>query len=294
MTVRRITFKTKPEYSTWQEILDMWLEGERVEIFDGGFLFDHFYPIYGDKTGPCLEGWTALSYLAGRTRRIRLGLMVTGVPYRHPAVLAKMAATFDHFSGGRLDLGLGAGWNEVEADAYGIPLLPIRTRLDQFEEACALILALFEREGTTFDGEHYRLSEAHCEPKPVQKPHPPLVMGGSGEKRMLRIVARYADDWNFVGGPVEDFRRKIDVLHDHCRAVGRDPNAITISCHVVAGAEPSQTAELAATFAAAGAEHLCLYFFDNTRPDLLGPTAEAVARAVGYRALGAAGGESPK
>lgn len=94
MAIRRITFKTKPECSTWQQILDMWIEGERIEIFDGGFLFDQFHPIYGDKSGPCLEGWTALSYFVGRTQRIRLGLMVTGVPYRHPAVLAKMAATF--------------------------------------------------------------------------------------------------------------------------------------------------------------------------------------------------------
>ena len=289
MAVRRITFKTKPEYSSWQQILDMWLEGERVEIFDGGFLFDHFYPIYGDNSGPCLEGWTALSYLAGRTRRIRLGLMVTGVPYRNPAVLAKMAATFDHFSEGRLDLGLGAGWNEDEATAYGMPLLPIGKRLEQFEEACAVLTALFERDATTFDGKHYRLNEARCEPKPLQKPHPPFVMGGSGEKKMLRIVARYADDWNFVGGPIEDFRRKVDILHEHCRGVGRDPSAITISCHVVAAAEPAQTAELAATFAAAGAEHLCLYFVDNARPDLLGPTAEAVAKAVGFRPAVAGG-----
>ena len=107
---------------------------------------------------------------------------------------------------------------------------------------------------------------------------------------MLRIVARYADDWNFLGGPIEDFRRKVDVLHEHCRAVGRDPRTITLSCHIAAGAEPSQTAELAAALAAAGAEHLCLYFFDNARPDLLGPTAEAVARAVGYRVPAAAPG----
>jgi alkanesulfonate monooxygenase SsuD/methylene tetrahydromethanopterin reductase-like flavin-dependent oxidoreductase (luciferase family) len=219
--------------------------------------------------------------------------MVTGVPYRNPAVLAKMAATFDHFSGGRLDLGLGAGWNQDEANAYGMPLLPIGKRLEQFEEACAVLTALFERDATTFDGKHYRLSDARCEPKPLQKPHPPFVMGGSGEKKMLRIVARHADDWNFVGGPVEDFRRKIDVLHEHCRGVGRDPSAIAISCHIVAGAEPGQTAEIAARFATAGAEHLCLYFLDNARPDLLGPTAEAVAAAVGFRP-GAGGASSPR
>lgn len=283
MSVRRITFKTKPEYSTWQQILDMWLEGERIELYDGGFLFDHFYPIYGDPSGPCFEGWSALSYLAGRTRRIRLGLMVTGVPYRNPAVLAKMAATFDHFSAGRLDLGLGAGWHELEAKAYGMPLLPIKQRLDQFEEACAALTALFENDITTYDGAHVRLTEARLEPKPVQKPHPPFVMGGSGEKRMLKIVACYADDWNFVGGPIDDFRRKLDVLRGHCATLRRDPADITVSCHVVAGDEPAQTATQAAAFAEAGAEHLCLYFIDNARPDLLGPTAEAVAGAVGYR-----------
>jgi len=117
----------------------MWLEGERIDIFDGGFLYDHFYPIYGDRTGPCLEGWTALSYLAGRTQRIRLGLMVTGVPYRHPAVLAKMASTFDHFSGGRLDLGLGRGVARRRSERLRDSVLPIGKRLDQFEEACAVL-----------------------------------------------------------------------------------------------------------------------------------------------------------
>ena len=291
MAVKRITFKTKPEYCTWQQILDFWLEGERIDVYDGSFLFDHFYPIYGEKAGPCFEGWTALSYLAGRTTRLRLGLMVTGVPYRNPAVLAKMAATFDHFSGGRLDLGLGAGWHEVEANAYGMPLLPIGKRLDQFEEVCAALTSLFANETTTFDGKHVQLREAHLQPKSLQQPHPPFVMGGSGEKRMLKIVARYADDWNFVGGPVEDFKRKVEILRGHCQAVGRDPAKITISSHVMAGDAPAQTAEQAAGLAAAGAEHLCLYFFDSSRPDLLGPTAEAVAAAVGYRASAARGGK---
>ncbi|MGH7788395.1 MAG: TIGR03560 family F420-dependent LLM class oxidoreductase [Candidatus Binatia bacterium] len=283
MAVERITFKTKPERCTWQQLLDFWLEGERVAIYDGSFLFDHFYPLYGDAGGPCFEGWTALSYLAGRTQRLRLGLMVTGVPYRNPAVLANMASTFDHFSGGRLDLGLGAGWHDGEATAYGMPLLPIGQRLDQFEEACAVLTALFERDETTFDGTYYRLAAARAEPKPLQRPHPPFVIGGGGEKRMLKIIARYADDWNYVGGPVDDFRRKVEILHRHCATVGRDPQQITLSSHIMAGDSPAQTAEQAATFAAAGAEHLCLYFVDNTRPDLLGPTAEAVAAAVGYR-----------
>lgn len=276
----RLTFKTKPEHTTWGAIAAMWEEGERIELFDGGWLFDHFYPIYGDQSGPCLEGWTALSYLAGRTERIRLGLMVSGNPYRHPAVLANMAATFDHFSRGRLDLGIGAGWHEAEANAYGNPLLPIGKRLDQFAEACEIVDSLLTRETTTFAGEHYRLENARCEPKPLQKPRPPLVMGGTGEKRFLRIAARYADDWNYPGGSPEDFARKLDILHRHCADLGRDPAAITPSCHLFAADDPAATATQAAAFAAAGARHLCLYFMDNTRPQLMRPTAEAVAAAV--------------
>ncbi len=276
----RLTFKTKPEHTTWRAIADMWEEGERIELFDGGWLYDHFYPIYGDQSGPCFEGWTALSYLAGRTERLRLGLMVTGNPYRSPALLANMAATFDHFSGGRLDLGIGAGWHEAEANAYGNPLLPIGKRLDQFEEACEIVDALLTRESTDFKGAHYTLHDAHCEPKPLQKPRPPLVMGGVGEKRFLRIAARFADDWNYPGGSPEDFRHKLEVLHRHCAAVGRDPKTITPSCHLFVAEDPAATATDAAAFAAAGAEHLCLYFMDNSRPELMRPTAEAVAAAL--------------
>ena len=276
----RLTFKTRPQDTAWQPLLDFWLEGERIDALDGGWLFDHFYPIYGDSTGPCFEGWTALSYLAGRTRRLRLGLMVTGNPYRHPAVLAKMAATFDVFSGGRLDLGLGAGWNQEEAGAYGIPLLPLRERFDQFEEACEIVHRLLTQTTTTFRGKHYALAEARCEPKPVQRPRPPLVIGGQGERRTLRIAARWADDWNFPGGTPEQFAHKRSVLQRHCAEVGRDPAAITCSTHVMAGPEPQKTAEQAAAFAAAGAGHLCLYFFDCSDPGLLGRTADAVLAAL--------------
>jgi F420-dependent oxidoreductase-like protein len=276
----RLTFKTKPEHTTWAEILAMWLEGEQIEHYDGGFLFDHFYPIYGEKDGPCFEGWTALSYLAGRTTRLRLGLMVSGNPYRHPAVLANMAATFDHFSGGRLDLGIGAGWYDDEAEAYGMPLLPIGKRLKQLEEACEVLTGLLQNETTTFAGQHYQLKNARCEPKPLQKPRPPLVMGGVGEKKMLRIVARFADDWNYPGGSIEDFARKIEVLHAHCSDVGRNPDSITVSCHLFVTPDAGETADQAAAYAAAGAEHLCMYFTDCSNPDVLGKTADAVVAAL--------------
>ena len=142
MALKRITFKTYPANNSWEHILAMWLDAEQIPTLDGGFLFDHFYPIYGETNGPCLEGWTALSYLAGRTRRLRLGLMVTAMPYRHPSVLANMAATFDVVSGGRLDLGLGAGWMQDEADQLGLELLPIGKRLSQFEEGVEVVHSL--------------------------------------------------------------------------------------------------------------------------------------------------------
>jgi F420-dependent oxidoreductase-like protein len=276
----KLSFKTRPQDTRWPDLLDMWLEAERIPHYAGGYLFDHFYPIMGDSKGPCFEGWTALSYLAGRTQRLRLGLMVTGNPYRHPAVLANMAASFDVFSNGRLDLGLGAGWNEEESKAYGLTLLPWKQRFDQLDEACRVIHSLLTQETTTFHGEHYQLESARCEPKPVQKPRPPLMIGGQGEKRTLRIAAKYADDWNFPGGTPEQFAQKVKVLRAHCAAVGRNPAEIALSTHVLAGKDPAATAASAAAFAAAGANHLCLYFFDNRHPELLGPTAEAVLRAI--------------
>ena len=282
-TAKRLTFKTKPEHSRWEDIVAMWMEGEQIDLLDGGFLYDHFYPIYGDQTGPCFEGWTALSYLAGRTKRLRLGLMVTGNPYRNPALLANMAATFDIFSGGRLDFGIGAGWHEAEATAYGMPLLPIKQRLEALDESCRIIKSLLTREHTTFEGKHYRMTEARCEPKPIQKPYPPFFLGGMGEKKMLRIVAEHANDWNYPGGPPDDFARKVEILHEHCAAVGRDPAEIMLSCHLFVSDDPNETADRGAQYVEAGAEHVCMYFMDNTDPRRLGKTAEAVAKATGYR-----------
>jgi len=278
----RLTFKTLPSGTEWETLLGWWLEAEEIEALDGGWLFDHFYPIYGETTGPCFEGWTALSYLAGRTQRLRLGLMVTGNPYRHPAVLANMAATYDVFSKGRLDLGLGAGWNELEANAYGIPFGTMGERLDQLEEAIPLIQSLFREKSTDFEGVHYTLKDAYCEPKPLQAGGPPLTIGGQGEKRTLRIAARFADDWNFPGGTPEQFAHKVDVLRGHCADVGRDFSEITCSTHLIPSAEPNETADNAAAFVEAGAGHLCLYFFDLSNRDVLGKTVEAISGSLGH------------
>jgi F420-dependent oxidoreductase-like protein len=255
--------KTAPQHTTYEDMLRVWEEADGIPVIEHAWLFDHFAPIHSDVNGPCLEGWTTLAAYAARTKRIRLGLMVTGNTYRHPAVLAKIAATTDVISGGRLDLGLGAGWNEYEHRSMGLPLYAPGERIRRFGEACEIIKRLFTQHLTDFDGRYYQLQEARCEPKPVQKPYPPFVIGGGGEQLTLRIVAQYADVWNFAGGPVETFTHKVEVLRGHCEAVGRDPSEIKLSVQLPVdyGNLPGTTEHLQ-RFVDAGATHLIL----NLRP----------------------------
>src|SRR5215469_7670528 len=160
----RFAFKTSPQNTTWANMLAVWQEADGIEIFESGWTFDHFYPIFSDSAGPCLEGWMTLAALAQATRRLRLGTLVTGIHYRHPAVLANMAAALDVLSGGRLELGIGAGWNEQESGGYGIELGTLKERSDRFEEACEVLVGLLSQESTSFSGTHYQLVEARCEP----------------------------------------------------------------------------------------------------------------------------------
>ncbi len=261
-------------------MLAVWTVADDIEIFESGWTFDHFYPIFSDSTGPCMEGWATLTALAQATRRLRLGTLVTGIHYRHPAVLANMAATIDIISGGRLEIGVGAGWNEEESGAYGIELGSLQERSDRFEEACEILVGLLTQETTTFVGKHYELVDARCNPKAVQTPHPPICIGGSGEKRTLRTAARFAQHWNFVGGTIEEFTHKVEVLHQHCADVGRDPAEITISTHVRFGADSAETAEVAAGFAEAGADLAIVILPQPYSPAVLEPLATALA-AVG-------------
>jgi alkanesulfonate monooxygenase SsuD/methylene tetrahydromethanopterin reductase-like flavin-dependent oxidoreductase (luciferase family) len=168
----RFALKTAPENTPWEDMLAMWRAADDIELFESAWSFDHFEPIYGERSDPCLEGWTTLAALAQATERIRVGVLVTGTPYRHPAVLANMAAAVDIVSGGRLELGLGAGWNDIEANAYGIDLLPIGPRMDRFDEACDVIVGLLSEPEFSYQGTHFQLDGAHCEPKPAQRPHP--------------------------------------------------------------------------------------------------------------------------
>ncbi|MGN6564477.1 MAG: LLM class F420-dependent oxidoreductase, partial [Thermomicrobiales bacterium] len=230
----RLSFgiKTAPQHTTYAAMLALWEQADATPVFEHAWLFDHFAPINGHLDGPCLEGWTLLAAYAARTTRLRVGLMVTGNTYRHPAVLTNIAATTDIISGGRLDFGIGAGWNQYEHTSMGIELYAPGERIRRLNEACEIYKLLCTQHLTDFDGRYYQLKEARCEPKPIQKPYPPIVIGGSGEQLTLRVVARHADIWNFVGGSIETFQHKDRILREHCAAVGRDPEAIERSVQI--------------------------------------------------------------
>ena len=217
----RFGIHSGPQNTTYEDYRDLWLRAEELG-YEWVSDFDHFYPIFSDPTGPQFEGLTLLSAMAAQTSRLRCAVLVLGVTYRHPAVVAKMAATIDHVSGGRLELGMGAAWFELEHEQYGIPFPRIGVRMDMLDEACRIMRSLWTQETTTFEGKHFQLNDARLEPKPVQD-HLPLVIGGSGERRTLRIVAEHGDIWNTFYGDLDHYRHLLDVLAGHCADVGRDP-----------------------------------------------------------------------
>ncbi len=272
----RFGIKTAPQDTTWADMLAVWQAADEIDVFESAWTFDHFYPIFTDDiTGPCLEGWVTTTALAQATNRLRVGVLVTGLPYRHPAVLANMAAALDIVSDGRLELGIGAGWNEVEAKAYGIDLHATLTeRFDAFDEGCEAIIGLLTNESTTLDGRYVQLVDARCNPKPVQRPHPPICIGGQGERRTLRSVARYAQHWNYPGGPLEQFSAKLDVLRSHCDDAGRDVSEITVSTHL--RGSTSEIVEQAERYGDAGLDLGIVYLQPPHTPDVL----EAIARAL--------------
>lgn len=244
----RYGIKTPTQHTTWDAMLQVWKEADQVDVFESAWNWDHLSPLRGDPDGTTLEGWATLAALAQATSRIRLGCMVTGMHFRHPVITASMAATLDHISEGRSYLGLGAGWFEEEAEANGIDLGTVRQRMDRFDEGLEVIVSLLTNERTSFDGKYYRLKDARREPKPVQQPHPPLVIGGAGRKRTLRAVARWAQMWDALLTGPDEWRELRGVLEDHCQAIGRDSSEIACSIHIRYSREDdvSQIAEKAA------------------------------------------------
>ncbi len=275
----RHAIKTPPHHATWQQFLDVWLEADRIDTFESGWNWDHFYPLAEPYDGPNLEGWTMLAALAQATTRLRLGAMVNGMHHRHPAVTANMAVTLDVISGGRFELGMGAGWNVMESDAYGIELGTLTQRFDRFDEGIQIIRSLLDNPTTDFSGEYFTVTDARCEPKPVQAKLP-LVIGGKGPKRTLRAVSRWADQWDmtFPNAPT-DWTALDEVLREHCDREGRDQAEITRSVHLGYGPddEPSALADLAAGFFDAGVDLVVWSMRGPMDPARLAPLATALA-----------------
>ena len=275
----RFAIKTRPEHTPWAQIRDVWVAADEVPLFESAWNWDHFYPLTEPFTGPNLESWSMLAAMAEATHRIRLGCQVTGMIYRHPAVLANIAATTDIISGGRLELGLGAGWNEMETAAYGIDLPPLRERFDRFDEGVEAIISLLSQETSTLHGRYVKLTDARCEPKPVQRPHPPITIGGRGRTRTLRTAARLAQQWNAITPGPEDWLSLRETLVEHCASVGRDPGEIICSVNVrVEGPDGiKHAAEQAAVYRDAGADLVIMNLPLAAGPAMLAPLTGELA-----------------
>jgi alkanesulfonate monooxygenase SsuD/methylene tetrahydromethanopterin reductase-like flavin-dependent oxidoreductase (luciferase family) len=275
----RFGIATAPQQVTYDDLRSVWREADAIPQIEHAWLFDHLMPIGGDPDGPIFEGWTLLSALAAQTERLRLGLLVTSNRFRPPAMLAKIAATVDIVSGGRLDFGIGVGSRpdhplaRREYAAYGVPFQDSADAVGSFAEACTVIRRLWtEAEPFDFDGTYVRLTGAFCNPKPVQQPHPPILIGGRSTAT-LRIVAQHADLWNFPGSDIDDAVGRGAVLDRCCAEIGRDPAEITRSLPLpVSYDDPGRTRDAIARAVDAGFRHIVL--------SLPAPYPEHVARWV--------------
>jgi F420-dependent oxidoreductase-like protein len=221
----RFGIQSPQQQVVWSQMRELWQKADNWG-FDSLWAFDHFYPIMDvDSAQPCFEGWTAISALSQHTKRARIGLLVTGNTYRHPCIVAKMAATLDHATDGRAILGIGAGWFEPEHKSFGIDFKTIPGRLRALDEACQIIKGMFTQESTTFRGTHYDVTDVRCSPKPLQKPQLPFMIAGAGEKVLLKAVAKYGDMWN-TGASARRMEHLIEVMKRHGDAVGRDTDEI--------------------------------------------------------------------
>jgi alkanesulfonate monooxygenase SsuD/methylene tetrahydromethanopterin reductase-like flavin-dependent oxidoreductase (luciferase family) len=253
----------------YHEILRVWREADAIPEIEHAWLFDHLMPIAGDRDGPIFEGWTLLSALAAQTERLRLGLLVTSNRFRPPAMLAKIATTVDIVSGGRLDLGIGAGSRPShplaarEYAAHGLPYHDFAHSVASLAEACTVIRRLWtEDKPFEFDGTYHQLTGAFGNPKPVQHPHPPILIGGRSAAT-LRVAAEHADLWNIPGGDttagIEDVAGRSALLDRYCTEIGRDPASVTRSIHLsVSYEEPARTREVIGAALDAGFRHIVL------------------------------------
>lgn len=259
---------TAPSQVSYDDILQVWLEADKIPAIEHAWLFDHLMPIFGDPNGPIFEGWTLLSALAAQTSRLRLGLLVTSNRFRPPAMLAKIAAGVDIVSRGRLDFGIGAGSRpghpvaRREYDAHGLPYHNLTDSLDALDEALTVIRRLWTAEEPfDFAGDHIALNGAFGNPKPIQRPHPPIITGGRSS-RLLQITARHADLWNVPGGDLDSVVQAAERsarLDRYCAEINRDPATITRSIHIpVSYDRPAGTRDAIGKAVEAGFTHIVL------------------------------------
>ena len=261
----RFGIATAPQQVGYDDILRVWREADTIPQIEHAWLFDHLLPIGGDPDGPIFEGWTLLSALAAQTQRLRLGLLVTSNRFRPPAMLAKIAATVDIVSAGRLDFGIGAGsrpdipWARREYEANGLPYHDFGPSVESLAEACTVIRRLWtEAEPFDFEGSYIQLTGAFCNPKPVQRPYPPVLIGGRSAA-VLRVVAEHADLWNIPGGAIDDVISRSALLDRYCAEIGRDPASVTRSIHLsVSYDQPGRTRDAIGQAIDAGFRHIVL------------------------------------
>ena len=274
----RYAISTSPQRCTWDWLIDVWRKADEIELFESGWTFDHFYPLFGDSTEDCLEGWISLTALLQETKRIRGGVLVTGMLYRHPAVLANMASTLDITSNGRLELGIGAGWNEEECEAYGIELGSMEERFDRFEEGMEVVTQLLKQDRSTFKGNWYSLQDAMNNPKGPQNPLP-ICIGGGGLRRTIPAVAKYAHHWNYGTQTMslEDFKMRHNVFLKACEKEGRDPDDILISTMLRYDGDAQATIQQAREYEQAGVKLDIVSIPKDKSPEIVEEIAEILA-----------------
>jgi F420-dependent oxidoreductase-like protein len=275
----RHSFKVWAQESDWPTLRDVWIEADRGEFWDMVWLNDHLYPPKSPPEQSMMEAWSLFGGLAAVTERVRFGTMVTSNTFRHPAVMAKQAVTLDHMSNGRLEIGIGAGWHEAEHRAYGIELPPLSERFDRLEETLLILDGLFTREVFTFEGRYRRLDEARFEPKPVQKPRPPFVIGGAGPKRTIPLAARMADQWNYpdFDQDFEAMHRSIETFHRSLEECGRPRSEVELSIQFRYPDDDARMLEWVDIYTEAGADHLLCSFSPGTDTAIVPKVADVLA-----------------
>jgi F420-dependent oxidoreductase-like protein len=274
-----LSAKLAPTF-TYAQLEDFWRAADELG-FHAVWNYDHFYGLGAEReqhAAPTLEGWTTLAAMAKVVTRARIGCMVSAVTFRNPAVLANMAATVDHISGGRLEFGIGAAWHEAEHAAYGIDFPSPGTRVAMLREAIEITKALWTEPSATYEGAHFRITDALCEPKPLQRPHPPIVIGGTKPK-MLDLIAEHADEWNCVATTPADWAERNATVDAACARLGRDPatlrRSVQVFIHPALEGQPDEVAATLPRFADAGCEHAVLSFYQPPDRTLLERMAPA-------------------